>query len=229
MNYTIIEQEGIIMVREGFESSIQQLKQEVEKMFDGVLELVEESVESLVNKDVVLARKVIAKDDRIDEYMYDIEEKTIELIALQQPMAKDLRIIFSISKIITDLERVGDFCVNISKETIKIGDEEHIKPLVDIPKMKTIIVEMIKSTKESFTNEDSHQAYRVGKEDELVDNLYKDIYNEILMMIHKDSKYINQGTKFLFVGRYLERMADHITNICERIIYIADGDRVDIN
>ncbi len=217
------------MVRNSFESSIGELKNDVVKMMDGVLELVEKSVIALVNKDVKLAREVIKLDDKIDELLYSIEEKTIELIALQQPMAKDLRIIFSISKIITDLERAGDFCVNISKETIKIGNEEHIKPLIDIPKMKDIIVEMLKSTKESFINEDAQLAYRVGKEDELVDNLYKDIYNEILIMIHKDSKYINQGTKFLFVGRYLERMADHITNICERIIYIVDGDKVEIN
>lgn len=217
------------MAREGFELSLQQLKEQVVKMMEDVEKLVEKSVDSLVNKDIKLARDVIKLDDEVDKYMNDIEEKTIELIALQQPMAKDLRIIFSISKIITDLERVGDFCVNICKEAIKIGNEEHIKPLVDIPKMRDIILEMLQNTKESFINEDYELAYRVGREDELIDNLYKDIYTEILMMIHEDSRYINQGTKFLFVGRYLERMADHITNICEKIIYIAQGDRVDIN
>lgn len=217
------------MVRENFDASIQELKKEVSKMFDGVEELIDKSIDSLINKDVKLAREVVNLDDRIDKLMYDIEEKTIELIALQQPMAKDLRIIFSIGKIITDLERVGDFCVNISKETIKIGNDEHIKPLVDIPKMRGIVKEMLINTKKSFIDEDAGLAYRVGKEDELIDNLYKDIYTEILMMIHEDGRYINQGTKFLFVGRYIERMADHITNICERIIYIVDGDVVNIN
>ncbi len=217
------------MVREGFEASITSLKDEVVKMMDCVEDLVIKSMDALLSKDVELAREVIKLDDNVDDFLESIEEKTVELIALQQPMAKDLRIIFSISKIITDLERVGDFCVNISKETIKIGDEPHIKPLVDIPKMKDIVLGMLRNSKTSFINEDSGLAYRVGREDELVDNLYKDVYTEVLMMIHSDSKNINQGTKLLFVGRYLERMADHITNICERIIYIADGDKVEIN
>ncbi|MDK2918486.1 MAG: phosphate transport system protein [Candidatus Petromonas sp.] len=217
------------MGRDGFESALKELKKEVVKMFEGVEELIDKSVESLINKDVNLAREVIKLDDRIDQYMFEIEEKTIELIALQQPMAKDLRVIFSIAKIITDLERVGDFCVNISKETIKIGNEEHIKPLIDIPKMRDIVKDMLVNTKRSFMDEDSQLARRVGEDDELIDNLYHDIYTEILMMIHEDSRYINQGTKFLFVGRYIERMADHITNICEKIIYMVDGKKVEIN
>ncbi|SKC50956.1 phosphate uptake regulator, PhoU [Maledivibacter halophilus] len=217
------------MVRESFEASIQSLKEDVVEMMERVEDLLVKSVDSLLNKDINLARQVIELDDSIDEMQNDIEEKTIELIALQQPMAKDLRIIFSIAKIITDIERAGDFCVNIAKETIKIGNEAHIKPLVDIPKMREIILDMLRNSKISFINENSKLAYRVGREDELIDNLYKDIYTEILMMIHSDSKNINQGTKLLFVGRYLERMADHITNICERIIYIVDGDNVEIN
>lgn len=217
------------MVRDSFEASIQELKEEVVEMMEGVEDIIIKSMNSLVNKDVKLAREVIKLDDKIDEMLVKIEETTIELIALQQPMAKHLRTIFSISKIITDLERVGDYCVNISKETIKIGSDRHIKPLVDIPKIGEIVLGMLRNSKTSFINEDSDLAYRVGREDELVDNLYKDIYSEILLMINSDSKNINQGTKFLFIGRYLERMADHITNICERIIYIADGDKVEIN
>lgn len=217
------------MVRDSFESSIKSLEEEVVKMIESVEELVIKSIDSLINKDVNLAREVIRLDDNVDKMQLEIEEKTIELIALQQPMAKHLRIIFSIAKIIIDLERVGDFCVNISKETIKIGKEKHIKPLTDIPKMRDIVLGMLRNCKISFIKEDSNLAYRVGQEDELIDNLYKDVYTDVLMLIHEDSKNINQGTKLLFVGRYLERMADHITNICERIIYIADGDKVQIN
>lgn len=217
------------MVRDSFRMSIKDLKADVVLMIDQVIEQVEKSVESLLNKDLELAREVIKLDDKTDELEIEIEEKAIELIALQQPMAKDLRMIFSISKIITDLERVGDFSVNISKETIKIGKEEHIKPLIDIPKMKDIVVNMLKNTKKSFIEEDPALALHVGEEDELIDNLYKDVYGEILRMINGNSSYINQGTKLLFVGRYLERMGDHITNICEKIIYITKGDVVEIN
>ncbi len=217
------------MVRSNFDIALKDLKEEVVKMMEVVEDLIEKSIESLMNKDTELARKVINSDDEVDSYLYDIEEKAIELIALQQPMAKDLRILFSISKIITDLERVGDFCVNVSKETIKIGKEEHIKPLIDIPKMKDIIADMLKNAKSSFILEDASLALKIGKEDELIDNLYKDVYRDILEMIHEDSKNINQGTKLLFVGRYLERMGDHITNICEKIIYISKGERIEIN
>lgn len=217
------------MVRDGFEGSIKQLYNDVAIMMDKVEDLIIKSKDALINKDLKLAREIILLDDEVDEMMNLIEEKTIELIALQQPMAKHLRIIFSISKIITDLERIGDFCVNIAKETIKIGEEPHIKPLIDIPKMQSITLEMLRGAKRSFLEENCTLAYKVAAEDEIVDNLYKDVYSEILYMIHLDTKYINQGTKFLFIGRYLERMADHITNICERVVYINKGEFVELN
>lgn len=217
------------MVRENFRTDINELKEDVLFMMDKVEILIEKSVDALVNKDLELARSIVKLDDEIDNCMYEIEEKAIELIALQQPMAKDLRIIFSVSKIITDLERIGDFCVNISKEAIKIGKEEHIKKLVDIPKIKEIIINMMKNLKISFKLEDAEIALEVGREDELVDDLYKDVYRDILSLIHESTAYTNQGTKLLFVGRYLERIADHITNICERIIYISKGEIIEIN
>lgn len=217
------------MVRENFKTDLNELKDDVIFMMESVEELIGKSVDALVNQDLELARSIIKLDDEIDNCMYEIEEKSIELIALQQPMARDLRVIFSVSKMITDLERIGDFCVNISKETIKIGREEHIKPLVDIPKIKEIIINMMKNLKISFKLEDAEIAFEVGKEDELVDDLYKDVYRDILSMIHASTENINQGTKLLFVGRYLERIADHITNICERVIYISKGERIEIN
>ncbi|OPJ56380.1 phosphate signaling complex protein PhoU [Alkalithermobacter paradoxus] len=217
------------MGRDNFHNSVLELKEEVIDMIEKVEIILQKSIDSLINKDVDLAREVIRLDDEVDGCMAKIEDKAIELIALQQPMAKDLRVIFSISKIITDIERVGDYCVNVAKETIKIGNEDHIKELIDIPKMRDIILNMLRNTKLSFKMEDVTLAYKVGEEDELIDNLYKDIYRDILALIHKDEKNINQGTKLLFVGRYLERMADHITNVCERIIYITKGEKVDIN
>lgn len=217
------------MVRNNFDVAIKDLKEEVVKMMEAVEELVVKSVDSLMNRDLEMAREVMRLDDNVDEYMYNIEEKAIELIALQQPMAKDLRVLFAISKIITDLERVGDYSVNIAKEVIKIGNDELIKPLIDIPKIRDIVLQMMKNVKSSFILEDASLAFKIGEEDELIDNLYKDIYIDILSLIHKDSKNINQGTKLLFVGRYLERMGDHITNICEKIIYISKGERVEIN
>jgi len=217
------------MGREQYDEAIGNLKSDVVSMMENVEEIFVTAVDSLVAQDIEKARRVIMMDDEIDRQMERIEEASVELIALQQPMAIDLRTIFSIAKIITDLERVGDFSVNIAKETIKIGDEPLIKPLVDIPKMQRIISGMLRNAKRSFVDGNISIAYEVGEEDEIIDNLYKDIYSEILIMIHEDGRYINQGTKLLFIGRYLERIADHITNICERIIYIYSGESANIN
>ncbi|PLX33756.1 MAG: phosphate transport system regulatory protein PhoU [Clostridiales bacterium] len=217
------------MGREQYDEAIGNLKSDVVSMMENVEEIFVMAVDSLVSQDIEKARRVIMLDDEIDRQMERIEEASVELIALQQPMAIDLRTIFSIAKIITDLERVGDFSVNIAKETIKIGDEPLIKPLVDIPKMQRIISGMLRNAKRSFVDGNISIAYEVGEEDEIIDNLYKDIYSEILILIHEDGRYINQGTKLLFIGRYLERIADHITNICERIIYIYSGESANIN
>lgn len=217
------------MNREFFSNDIVLLKKETLDMMKLVKEIIIKSIRALLEKDVKMAKSIYQLDDEVDKIMEEIELKAIELIALQQPMAKDLRIIFAITKIVNELERIGDFCVNISKEVIKIGEEDHIKPLVDIPKIQDIILDMLENTITSFEHDDYELAYKVGLDDEIVDNLYKDIYNDILILINKDSSYINQGTKILFIGRYLERIADHITNICEMIIYINTGNRVEIN
>lgn len=217
------------MVREGFDLSLCELKTEVVLMMENVDKIMDKSVKALIEQDMETARWAINFDDVIDDQRNDIEERCIDLLALQQPAARDLRILFSILGIVNELERMGDYAVNIAKEAILIGDEEHMKPLKDIPKMKTIISEMLKNTKKSFIEEDSKLAYRVGSEDELVDELYKNIYNEILHKVNENAGNISQGTRFLFVGRYLERIGDHLTNICEKIIYIVEGKRVEIN
>lgn len=227
----IILQEGLdsMSLRANYYDSIDFLKLQVAQMFDKVSLIVEFSQKALLEKDIVLAKKIIEMDLKVDNLMDEIEEKAIELIALQQPLAGDLRVIFSISKIITDLERIADFGVNVSKEVIKIGQEDSIIDISKIVQIYSTILEMIQYTKQAFIKEDVVLAQKVAKEDELVDNLYKDLYNLILIKINKDSSNIVQGTKFLFIGRYLERMADHTTNICERIVFIVKGEKVDLN
>ena len=217
------------MLRASFEKELNDLKTDALDMFEKVEGAVKTAVEALGNMDASLARNVIKQDDVIDFKMYEIEEKAIELIALQQPMAKDLRMIFAITKIISNLERIGDFAVNISKEVIKMGSNERIGKWSGIFNMTDILMGMMDKTKSSLILEDATLALEVGDEDELVDNLYREIYSDMLITIHKNSDYINQGTKILFVGRYVERMADHLTNICEMIVYIAKGERIEID
>lgn len=217
------------MVREGFDLSLQELKDDVILMMDKVEEILIASVQALLEQDTKKAKATIDLDDVIDEMQWDIEERCVELMALQQPAARDLRILFSILSIINELERMGDYSVNICKEVILIGDEEFIKTIKDIPRMKDIIVEMIQSCKEAFLTENTKMAYKIGQNDELVDELYRKIYTKLLQRISEDASVIVQGTRLLFIGRYLERTADHLTNICEKIIYISEGKRVEIN
>ena len=215
--------------RENFVKELDELKDSICSMIDKVYEIVKSSVEALEEHDIQKAKKVIDMDDGIDKEMEVIEERAIELIALQQPAAKDLRILFSAIKIVTDLERMGDYCVNIAKEVILIGKEEHIKDIKEIVTMKEIILDMITDTKESFLKEDAYEALKVGKQDSLLDELYREMYNEMLLKINENKDNISQGARLLFVGRYLERIGDHLTNVCEKIIYIIKGERVEIN
>ena len=217
------------MIRESFDNNLNELYEDVSLMMDLVSDILEKSIESLVKQDIKQASEIFKRDDVIDDLMNSIEEKCIELIALQQPAAKDLRKLFSMIKIVTDLERMGDYCVNIAREVMLIGNEPLIKELRDIPKMKEIILVMIKDTKESFMNEDYRLAFNVAKQDEIIDELYKEIYNEVLAKIIENPSHISQGTKLLFIGRYLERVADHLTNVCEKIVYISKGERIELN
>jgi phosphate transport system protein len=187
------------------------------------------SVKALKEQDVELADDVLKKDDEIDQLDLEIEQECMMLLALQQPLAKDLRTIATILKIITDLERMGDNAVNIAKIVSKIGKEPLIKPLVDIPKMADICQQMVRQSLDAFVNEDIKIAEEVGKRDEEVDELYEKVVREVLVLISKKNDFIDQGTNLMFVGRYLERIADHSTNICERIIYMVTGELKEIN
>ncbi len=217
------------MIREKFDNELKSLSLQVIGMMDMVSFILKESVKALEEQNIQSAKDIFRLDDKIDEIMNEIEEHCIELIALQQPTAKDLRILFSIIKIVTDLERMGDYCVNIAREVIIIGKEPLIKELKDIQKMRDIILIMIDATRISFKEEDTNLAMEVGRDDQMIDEIYKDLYNGILLKIHENRENMSQGTKLLFIGRYLERVADHLTNVCEKIIYISKGERLEIN
>lgn len=195
------------------------------KMSASVEEILEKSIKSLVEQDLELAQEVIELDKRIDELEEKIEKKCINVIATQQPLASDLRKLSAILKIITDLERIGDHAVNIAEVVLDIGDEKLIKPLIDIPKMASITRSMISKSLDAYINDDDQLAKEVAKMDDEVDDLYEGIYHELLDMYSEDKTITKQLTQLLFIGRYLERIADHTTNICERIIYMVTGKR----
>jgi phosphate transport system protein len=215
--------------RELFDKKLLDVKHNVLRMGTLVERIVDMSVTALKEKKLELAEMVNIEDNKIDRMDIEIENECMNLIALQQPIAKDLRTIATALKVITDLERMGDNAVNIAKITLDIGQEPLFKPLVDIPQMSVVVQRMVKLSLDAFLTEDIALAEKVAKMDEEVDEYYKRIFDEILTLLSKDTSITVQGTKLLFVGRYLERIADHATNICERVIYMVTGELKEIN
>lgn len=184
------------------------------------------AIEALTKQDDKLAKHVIDLDVKVDELETIIEKKCLNTIALQNPLAGDLRRISAIMKMITDIERIGDHSVNIAEVVLTIGKDPFFKPLVDLPKMAYIVQEMIKCSLDAYTRGDAALATLTAKRDDEVDALYIKIYKELLNIVHEDKTHMDQIIALLFIGRYLERIADHITNLCERIVFSVSGDRV---
>ncbi len=217
------------MVITNLDVSIQSLKDYTLRMIEKCQESVDLSVEYLINKDMKRAKKVIRQDDDIDILREYIRDRSIELMALKQPLAKDLRYIYALCDISTELERIGDYAVNICTESLEIGEEPFIKDLIDIPKMKDICVEMLNGLWDALKNDDEKLAFDVAQRDREIDELYKQVRLDCLKVMHEaPDKNINQGMRLVFIGRYLERIGDHITNICEKIIYAKNGEMVEI-
>ncbi len=217
------------MTRNYFDQELQELQVSLLKMSSMVEEILGNSVKALKTQDVELAQKVITDDDEIDDMEYEVEDKCLKLIALQSPLAKDLRIIATALKIITDLERIADYAVDIAKITLKLAEEKYIKELIDIPRMAEIAVRMVKGSIDAYVHLDTEKALEVAKWDDEVDGLYKQIFRELMFIMMEDPKTIHQATNFLLISRYLERIGDHVTNICERIIYSVTSEHVDLN
>ena len=216
-------------MRNQFISKLDELKVKLLKMGAMVQEIIEVSTRALTTRDIALAKQVYILDDKIDELELEIEMECMNLIALQQPMAKDLRVIGSILKIITDLERMGDHAVNIAKVTLEIGDEPFIKPLIDIPKMAKLTQDMVNKSLDAFVKSDIELAKEVAKDDDEVDMLYEKIYTELINKMIDNREIVKQATNLIFIGRFLERIADHATNIGERVIYMVTGELEQIN
>ena len=217
------------MTRNYFDKELHELHLLMLKMCTEVEEALINTVYALKNQDINLAQSVIDGDDIIDDMEYIIEERCLKLIALQAPMAKDLRFIATALKIITDLERIADHAVDISKITIRLADETYIKELIDIPRMGEITTRMIKESIDAYVNQDAEKAREVAKIDDEVDALHKQIFRELLLIMMEDPKKIGQATSFLFVSKSLERIGDYVTNICEKIIYAVTSEHVNLN
>jgi len=211
------------MVRTSFERHLHELQDDVLVLGSMVEKATYRSMKALKNRDLELAKQVIADDSEIDRKRFDIEEKCIELIVTQQPVASDLRIIVAVLNIIIDLERIGDHAEGVGKITLMIGNEPPLKPLIDLPRMAQKTGDMLRRSLDAFVNRDAEAARRISKEDDEIDALYDQVFRELLTFMAEDSKTITRATRLIWVAHNLERSADRVTNICERVVFVVTG------
>ena len=211
------------MTRDLFHRRLRELQDNVLAMGSMVETALYRSMEALKNRDLTLAKQVIDDDRIIDQKRFEIEESCIDLIVTQQPMASDLRIIIAVLNIIVDLERIGDHAEGIGKIAVMIGDEPPLKPLIDLPRMAEMAGSMLRRSLKAFINHDADTAQKISSEDDMIDSLYDQVFRELLSYMAEDPRTITRATRLIWVAHNLERSADRVTNICERIIYVATG------
>jgi len=212
------------MIRKTFESDIQQVKDEVIALGSMVEHAILGSVEALKKRDIKAAETIIAEDKEINKKRFAIENQLMILIATQQPMAHDLRLLASTMEIISELERMGDYAKGIANINIRMGEQALLKPLIDIPRMAQKGVDMLHRSLTAFVSEDVEAAKAIPIEDDEVDALYNQIYRELMVFIIEDPKNIERANWLLWVAHNLERFADRVTNLCERTVFIATGE-----
>jgi phosphate transport system protein len=215
------------MTRQDFEHHLQMLQEEMLALGMMVETAISRSTEALVNRNLTLAKQVIQDDLKINQKRYDIEEQSIELIAMQQPLARDLRVIIAVLNIIVDLERIGDHAEGNAKIAIMIGNEPPLKPYIDVPLMAEKTIEMLRRALDAFKQRDAEAARKVIGDDDIVDNLYDQVFRELLTYMAEDPKAISRATRLIWVAHNLERSADRVTNICERTIFVLTGKLVE--
>jgi phosphate transport system protein len=206
-----------------YEEDLLALRAEILKMGGLVERQIADAVDALVNRDTQHAREVMARDIEVNRMDLDIDSRCLNLLALHQPAASDLRLITTGLKITTDLERIGDNAVNICERAIELNDKPQIKPYIDIPRMAEIAQTMVKDGLDAFMRNDTALAERVIDRDDEVDQLNFQIYRELLSYMVEDPETIAPATKVLFVSKYLERIADHATNIAEMVVFMVEG------
>jgi phosphate transport system protein len=218
-----------ISPRETFDRQLQQLLDELLVMGSMVEQAVIESVDSLKRRDLAASKKIYDADRYINEKRYEIENNCLTLIATQQPMARDLRFLAAILEIITELERIGDYAKGIARINIRLGDEPLVKPLIDIPKMAEKGLDMLRRSLQAFVHRDAEAARLIPDEDDEIDDLYNDIYRELLQIMINDPRTVDRATYLLWAAHNLERLADRVTNICERIVFVVTGEMMELD
>ena len=217
------------MARTDFDRDLRDLQDELLTLGGMVEKAIAKSLDALKNRDLPLSEEVIAEDDIIDERRFELEEKCIDLMATQQPLAGDLRIIITVLHVAVELERMGDYAEGIAKISVAMGSEPPLKPLIDIPRMADKSSDMLRRSLDAFVNRDIAAAYQICDDDDEVDALYDQVYNELLIYMMSDPGTIRRATYLLWVAHDLERIADRTTNIAERVIFLVTGRLTETN
>ena len=216
-------------VRTTLDRQLTLLQEEVLALGGMVEKSIARAIDSLTRRDVEAAEQVVKDDDYIDIKRFEIEERSIDLIATQQPMARDLRFLVTILHIAVELERLGDYAEGIAKINVLMGDQPLLKPLIDIPRMADKATQMLHRSLEAFVNKDTVAAIQVCNADDEVDEIYDQVYQELLQFMINDQSTIQRATYLLWVSHDLERIADRATNIAERVVYLVTGKMEEIN
>jgi phosphate transport system protein len=209
--------------RTGFHREIERLQDEVLVLGSMVEKATLRSVDALRAHNTSAARAIEADDTLVNRKRFEIEEAVLLLMATQQPMASDLRQLAAIMHIVTDLERMGDYAAGIARICIEIGDQPHIKALIDVPRMAEKATSMLRRALDAFVERDVQAAEQIGNEDDEVDALYQQVYRELLTIMLANPRTIDQATRLLWAAHNLERVADRVQNICERVVFVATG------
>jgi phosphate transport system protein len=211
------------MTQRHFDDELADLKTTLLRMAGLAEDQIDKALTALVTRDSALARHVIERDHQVNTLDVEIDEECIRLLALHQPAARDLRLVTTAMKISTELERISDLAENVSERTIELNEEPQLKPYIDIPLMGKMARTMVKESIDAFVKDDSALARKVLADDDFVDDLMEQLFRELLSFMLEDTRTISRAIRLSFIAKYLERMADHATNIAELVVYLVEG------
>jgi phosphate transport system protein len=217
------------MTREGYVKELEALQSDLVRMARMAGAAVHAAVQALKDRDVTQADRIIREDDAVDALHLELEERCMRLLALQQPMASDLRTIAAVFAISIDLERLADHAEGISRAAKRIVEQPLLKPLIDIPRMDALVGEMLRDAMDAFVDHDAALAEAMARRDDEVDGLRSQIFRELLTYMISDPRAVPRALELLLVAQHLERAADHVTNIGERVIYMVTGEFRELN
>ena len=206
-----------------FDEELAELKDKILRMGAMVEDQIQQAMKALVDRDEVLAREVIENDRRVNTIDVEVDESCLRLLALYQPAARDLRFITTAMKISTELERMSDLAENICERTIELNEEPQLKPYIDIPLMADRAISMVRETLDAFVRGDAILARKVLEDDDFVDDLTEQLFRELLSFMIENPQTISRAIRLSFVSKYIERIADHATNIAELVVYMVEG------